>query len=57
MLKLRDDDGRNKSDFPKGAGLFAGGFGVFFAVVSILGLATTGVIIWAIIMLVNHFAG
>jgi hypothetical protein len=57
MLKLRDDDWRNKNDFPKGVGLFAGGFTALFIVGLLVSLGFTGVIIWAIIMLVNHFAG
>lgn len=34
-----------------------GVFGAWFAFVAILALAVTGVFIWAVILLVNHFAG
>lgn len=33
----------------------AGCFGIWFAFVAILALAATGVGIWAVIVLVNHF--
>lgn len=46
-----NDDWHNKKDFD----LFSGGFGVLFAVVSVVGLTVAGVIIWAIISVVNHF--
>ena len=32
-------------------------FGVWFVVCAVLGLAVTGVIVWAIIRLVLHFTG
>jgi hypothetical protein len=50
-----NDDWRNKNDFPKGVGLFAGGFSILFVAILTMAVGTLGVFIWAIITLVNHF--
>lgn len=31
-------------------------FNVFFTVATVIGLGVTGVVVWAVIVLVNHFA-
>lgn len=44
-------------DFTKQDKAFAGCFGAWFVFCVLLGLALLGVLVWALITVVNHFTG